>query len=132
MNASNNKRGVYTLKVDKKDINLLFSMNFWRILSQEGIEPEQLGDALSGKDGVIGQLEALSKVILAGGKSYAVKHKTQFKYDIDEVFDWLEEDINNDTMNEMFLVMMDTKMFGQTINQGLNRQTKGKKQPSRK
>ena len=132
MNASNNKRGVYTLKIDNKDINLLFSMNFWRILSQEGIEPDKLGGELDGsKGGVIQQLEALSKMVLAAGKSYAIKHKTEFDYELDHVFDWLE-DIDNKTMNEMFKVMTDTKMFGETVNQGLNRKSKGKQEPSQK
>ena len=131
MNASNNKRGVYTLKVDNKDINLLFSMNFWRILSQEGLEIEELGGSLSGSDGLIKQLESLSKMVIAAGKSYAVKNKTQFKYNIDEVFEWFEEAITSKQVTEMTEIMMSTKLFGNTINQGVKRQSTGKTKPSK-
>ena len=76
MNTSNDKRGVYTLKIDNKDINLLFSMNFWRILSQEEIYMETLGEVLDGSKGMVAMLESLSKMVIAAGKSYAVKYKT--------------------------------------------------------
>ena len=131
MNASNDKRGVYTLKVDNKDINLLFSMNFWRILSQEGLEMEDLGTALSGGNGLIKQLESLSKMVIAAGKSYAVKHKTQFKYNIDEVFEWFEDDITSIQVSEMTEIMMSTKLFGNAINQGVSRENEGKTKPSK-
>ena len=131
MNASNNKRGVYTLKIGNKDINLLFSMNFWRILSQEGLEIEELGGSLSGADGLIKQLESLSKMVIAAGKSYAVKHKTQFNHDIDEVFEWFEEDVTSKQVTEMTEIMMSTKLFGNAINQGVSRENKGKTKPSK-
>ena len=131
MNASNDKRGVYTLKIDNKDINLLFSMNFWRILSQEGLEMEDLGTALSGVNGLIKQLESLSKMVIAAGKSYAVKHKTQFNYNIDEVFEWFEEAITSKQVTEMTEVMMATKLFGNAINQGVDRESTGKTKPSK-
>ena len=132
MNASNNKRGVYTLKIDNKDINLLFSMNFWRILSQEGIQMETLGETLDGSKGMINMLESLSKMVIAAGKSYSAKYKTQFNYEIDEVFEWFEEAITDKTVSDMIKVMMDTKVFGKTMNQGLNRLNEGKKKPSKK
>ena len=79
MNTSNDKRGVYTLKVGKKDINLLFSMNFWRLLDQQGIKMEDLGEELDGSKGVIHMLGTLSEIVIAGGASYATKHKTQIQ-----------------------------------------------------
>ena len=132
MNASNDKRGVYTLKIDNKDINLLFSMNFWRLLSQEGIEMKDLGQSLSGGDGFIKQLESLSKVIIAAGKSYAIKNKTEFNHDIDEVFEWFEEEVTNIQVTEMTNIMMATKLFGNVINQGVKREASGKPKPSLK
>ena len=128
----NNKRGVYTLKIGDKSINLLFSMNYWRILSQEGISMESLGQTLNGSKGMIDMMESLSKMVIAGGKSYASKYKTQFKYAEDEVFDWFEEDITEKEISDMIKVMMDTKVFGKSLNQGLNRKGEGKQTPSQK
>ena len=130
MNANNDRRGVYTLKIADKDINLLFSMNFWRILSQEKIYMETLGETLDGSRGMVSMLDSLSKMVIAGGKSYAAKHKTKFEYTIDEVFEWFSEDIDDTVMAEMIKVMMDTKVFGKTMNQGQNR-TPGKKKPKK-
>ena len=132
MNASNDKRGVYTLKIDNKDINLLFSMNYWRILSQEGISMESLGKTLDGSKGMINMMESLSKMVVAGGKSYAVKHKTKFDYTFDEVFDWFEEDITEKEVTEMIKIMMDTKIFGKVLNQGVSRKSEGKQVTSQK
>ena len=132
MTASNDRRGVYTLKIGDKDINLLFSMNYWRILSQEGISMESLGETLNGSKGMINMMESLSKMVIAGGKSYSVKYKTKFEYTFDEVFDWFEEDVTEVTISEMIKVMMDTKVFGKSLNQGLNRKAEGKQTPSQK
>ena len=130
--TDNNKRGVYTLKIGDKDINLLFSMNYWRILGQDGISIESLGEVLDGSKGMINMLESLSKMMIAGGKSYAVKHKTKFDYSFEEVFEWFEEDITDKDISEMIQIMMDTKVFGRTLNQGVSRQGEGKKKPSLK
>ena len=132
MTASNDKRGVYTLKIGDKDINLLFSMNYWRILSQEGISMESLGETLNGSKGMINMMESLSKMVIAGGKSYDIKYKTKFDYSFDEVFEWFEEDITEQTVSEMIKVMMDTKIFGKTLNQGVSRKSEGKQKPSQK
>ena len=132
MTASNDKRGVYTLKIGDKDINLLFSMNYWRILSQDGISMESLGETLDGSKGMINMMESLSKMVIAGGKSYSVKYKTKFEHSLEEVFDWFEEDITEQTVSEMIKVMMDTKVFGKSLNQGLSRKNEGKQEPSQK
>ena len=128
----NNKRGVYTLKIGDKSINLLFSMNYWRILSQEGISMESLGETLNGSKGMINMMESLSKMVIAGGKSYSSKYKTKFEHSFDEVFDWFEEDITEKEISDMIKVMMDTKVFGKSLNQGLNRKGEGKQTPSQK
>ena len=132
MNTSNDKRGIYTLNVDNKDINLLFSMNFWRLLDRQGIKMEELGVELDGSKGVIHMLETLSKVVLAGGQSYAAKHKTEFDYDEDEVFEWFEEEVTDKHIEGMVKVMMETKIFGNSMNQGVKRDAVGKTKPSKK
>ena len=58
--------------------------------------------------------------------------RLKFNYGIDEVFEWFEEAITDKTVNEMVEVMMDTKIFGNSINQGINRNEVGKKKPSKK
>ena len=130
MKDINEKRGILTLKIDGKDINLLFSMNFWRLLDKQGIQMESLATELDGTKGVIYMLESLSKIVSAAGKSYATKYKTSFDYDIDTVFDWFSEDINQKTIDTMIKVMMDTRVFGSSLNQGVGREDVGKKTPS--
>ena len=121
MNVTNTNRGLYTFKVENKEINLLFSMNFWRLLGKQGIKIESLGEELDGSKGVIYMLETLSKILKAGGESYAAKYKTSFDYTDDEVFDWFEESVNQEVIEEIIKTMMETKVFGNSLNQGVKR-----------
>ena len=132
MTVNNSKRGTYTFKVGDKSINLLFSMNFWRLLGKQGIKIESLGAELDGSQGVIYMLETLSKIFIAGGQSYAVKYKTEFDYTEEEIFDWFEEDVNEKVIQEMIEAMMDTKVFGNSLNQGVKRGEVGKTKSQKK
>ena len=126
MTVNNDNRGTFTFKVGDKNISLLFSMNFWRLLGKQGIKIESLGEELDGSKGVIHMLEVMSKIFIAGGQSYAVKYKTEFDYTEEEVFDWFENDINEKVIQDMIEAMMNTRVFGNKLNQGVKRGEVGK------
>ena len=126
MKETNERKGIFTFKVGDKDISLLFSMNFWRLLGKQGVKIESLAEELDGSKGVVYMLETMAKILTAGGQCYAVKYKTEFEYAEDEIFDWFEEDINETVIKEMIETMMETKVFGNSLNQGVKRGEPGK------
>ena len=112
-------RGYYPLKLKGETVNLLFSFNFWRLLDKKGYTIENISSVLDGKKGFIKMMDALSCIACAGGEAYAAKYKTEFNYTTDDTIDWFSEDIDQDTLREMFEAIMDsTKIFGQKITDG--------------
>lgn len=120
----NKKTGQYSLKIGKEKIGLLFSMNFWFLMDEQGLKMENLKSKLDAKGGIISMLSTLAIIIECGGHSYAKKHKTEFNYEKEEINDWFEEDINEAVLAEILAVMMETKIFGNKINAGIDRMGK--------
>ena len=128
---TNTLQGEFTLKTKNGDVNLLFSMLYWRLLSQNGIKLEELEGRLSSEHGIMGMLDTLSIIIKSAGEAYARKHKTSFEMDEDDIFEMFEDDIDENILADLLKAMTSTRIFGKEMNQGLSR-TPGKKKPSKK
>ena len=132
MTKTNERRGEYTLNIDGKDVNLLFSMNFWFLLEKNGIKLEEIETKLDPTKGILSMLDSLTVLIMSAGQSYAKKHKTEFDYEKEDIIEWFSEHINDEILKDILSIMMQTTVFGNKINQGITRNVPGKKTPSKK
>ena len=122
-------RGYYPIKINGEEINLLFSMNFWRLLDKKGYQLETIAEHLDGSKGVIKMLDTLSNIVQAGGEAYQAKYKVEFPYTIDEITEWFSEDIDQDVLQGIFEAIMDsTKIFGKKLSDGQRKPGKKKLQ----
>ena len=121
MNKTNTRKGEFTLNIEEKEVKLLFSMRFWRILDENGYKLEDLETALDGSKGIIGMINTLATIVYSGGIAYSLRNKTEFDYEIDEIFDWFEDSIDEDVMERLFKVLLDSQIFGKTISDGLGK-----------
>ena len=131
MTKLNERRGEYTLNIGDKEINLLFSMNFWFLLEKNGIKLEEIEHKLNPKNGVMSMLSSLAVLIMSAGQSYARKHSTEFSYTEGDITEWFEDSINETVLAELLAVMMETTIFGKKINEGVTRTVPGKKTPKK-
>ena len=122
------RRGTYTLKVGDKEINLLFNMRFWGYLDEAGYKLEDLGQHLTEEAGLAKMLKVLVAIINSAGKSYSLTHKEVWEHTEDEVYDWFEEDINQDILTDMMRAMTSSKIMGTSLDQpNLGKRKGGKK-----
>ena len=120
----NKKLGEYALDINGTKVNLLFSMSFWMKLDELGLKMEDLATQLAPEKGVLNIVRTLSKIVWAAGSSYARKNKQDFDYEIEDVQDWFSE-LDEKVMEEIMEAMTSTKIFGHSMNQGLDRMGKG-------
>ena len=121
------KRGQFQIEVGGKQINLQFGMRFWKNFDREGYKIEKLDTYFNQDGGIMGMIDVLVDVLSISGETYAAKNGSVFGYDKDDIYEWFEEDIDDKVMGKIVEAMLSTKIFGNSVNQGLDRS--GKQQP---
>ena len=122
----NRKRGYYSLKLGGKKRTLHFSMNFWASLTEE------LKVGLQDLDKVFNNDMAQSSVraiIYCGMMAYDQEEGNEITYNKFSVGNWLSE-MNQDQFQEVMATMTETKILGNQLNAGMQRQTQKKNQKS--
>lgn len=125
------KLGEYTLKTSEGNIDLLFGMRFWRLLSEHGVMIEDLETKLSPDAGIMNIIDTMSKIVYSAGLCYSRKFKTEFNYELDDVLDMFES-ISQSELEPMMKAMMSTRIFGKDMNQDLPRKAGKQKAPQKK
>ena len=128
------RRGTYTLKVGDKDVNLLFNMRFWGLLDEAGYKLEKLEEHLDETKGFMHLVGVFSVILDCAGRSYAKIHGTEWDYKVDEIYDWFEEDIDKDKLEEILAAMSASKIMGHSLSQagqGLGKKMGKSKSPKR-
>jgi hypothetical protein len=101
----NKQRGYYSLKIGGEQRTMHFSMNFWASLT------ETLDVAI----------EELDKVFT--GKAYDQEEGNEIDYNIYKVGSWLD-DLPQDEFQNIMTAMTETKILGNELNAGIERQQK--------
>ena len=117
---ANKKRGYYSLKIGGKNRTMHFSMNFWANFTDIlGISLEQIGELFS--KGV--SLKVIRTLIYSALLAYDQEENNEIDYNEFKVGMWLE-DFDADELNNVVNAMMDSRILGNDLNAGLNRNVK--------
>jgi len=116
----NKKRGYYTFDIGGKSRTLHFSMNFWANFTEElGISLDEIGDIFAKGISLITLRALFYSAILA----YDQEEKNKIDYDIFDVGNWLE-DVDASKIEEIVQAMTESRILGNDLNQGLERNPK--------
>ena len=111
------QRGYYTLEIGGKKRTLHFSMNFWaKFTDMLDIGLAEIGDVFS--KGI--SIKALIALIYSGLLAYDKENKNEVDYDEFDVGNWLE-DIQADEIEKIVVAMTESKILGNALNGGLER-----------
>ena len=111
------QRGYYTLKIGGKNRTLHFSMNFWATYTDLlGISLDQIGGVF--EKGV--SLKAIIMLVYAGILTYDQENKKEIDYDNFDVGNWLE-DISADDIEKIIKAMTESRILGNDLNAGIQR-----------
>lgn len=117
---ANKKRGYYSLKIGGKQRTMHFSMNFWANFTDIlGISLEQIGELFS--KGV--SLKVIRTLIYSALLAYDQEENNEVEYNEFKVGMWLE-DFDADELNNVVNAMMESRILGNDLNAGLNRNVK--------
>jgi len=119
----NKKRGYYTLNIGGKSRSMHFSMNFWANFTDLlGITLDKVGKLF--ESGV--SITALRSLIYSAILAYDQEQKNVIDYDEYDVGNWLE-DINAEEIEKIIGAMGESKILGNSMNAGLERNPKDPK-----
>lgn len=117
---ANKKRGYYTLKIGGKNRTMHFSMNFWANFTDIlGISLDELGNLFS--KGV--SIKTIRTLIYSALLAYDQEENNEIDYNEFKVGMWLE-DFDSDELNNVVNAMMESRILGNDLNAGLNRNVK--------
>jgi hypothetical protein len=117
---ANKKRGYYTLKIGGKNRTMHFSMNFWANFTDIlGISLDELGSLFS--KGV--SIKTIRTLIYSALLAYDQEENNEIDYNEFKVGMWLE-DFDSDELNNVVNAMMESRILGNDLNAGLNRNVK--------
>ena len=117
---ANKKRGYYTLKIGGKNRTMHFSMNFWANFTDIlGISLDELGSLFS--KGV--SIKTIRTLIYSALLAYDQEENNEIDYNEFKVGMWLE-DFDSDQLNNVVNAMMESRILGNDLNAGLNRNVK--------
>lgn len=129
---ANKRRGYYTTKLGGRERTLHFSMNFWANFTEIMEVPlDKIGDLFSG--GV--SISAIRALVYAALLAYDQEEGNEIDYNKFKVGSWLE-DVDQKELENMIAAMMESRILGNDLNMGINRQekkvsnTQGKQQPT--
>lgn len=116
---TNKKRGYYTLSLGGQKRTLHFSMNFWANFTDTlNIPLEDIGNAFDG--GV--SLSTLRAMVYSGVLAYDQEEGNEIDYNEFKVGAWME-DLNQDDLEKIIAAMMESKILGNSLNMGIERNT---------
>jgi|TARA_B100000482_G_C12498559_1_gene255606 hypothetical protein len=116
----NKERGYYSIDLGGKERTLHFSMNFWAELTDHlNISLQELGEAFSNKMAISG----IRGIVYCGMLAYDRENKNEIDYDVYDVGNWLE-DLTQDDINNLINSMMQSKILGNKLNAGIERDQK--------
>ena len=117
------QRGYYTLEIGGKKRTLHFSMNFWANFTDLlNISLAEMGDVFS--DGI--SIKGLRTLIYSGLLAYDQENKKEIDYDEFDIGNWLE-DIETAEIEKIVVAMTESKILGNSLNGGLERNPKDSK-----
>lgn len=117
---ANRKRGYYTTKLGGKNRTMHFSMNFWANFTDlMGISLEKVGEVFSG--GL--SLKAIRTLIYSGLLAQDQEQGNEPDYNEFTVGAWLE-DLEADSLNDIINAMLESRILGNDLNMGIERNVK--------
>ena len=125
---ANRKRGYDTLKLGGKNRTLHFSMNFWANFTEaQGVALDQIGELFS--EGL--SLSAIRDLIYSALLANDQENNNEIDYNKFTVGAWLE-DLTGDQLNDIVAALMETKLLGNNLNMGVERNPKPSKTTTQK
>jgi hypothetical protein len=128
---ANKKRGYYTTVLGGSERTLHFSMNFWANFTEiMNVPLDKIGDLFSG--GI--SISAIRALVYSALLAYDQEEGNEIAYNQFKVGSWLE-DINQDELEKMIGAMMESRILGNDLNMGIERnpsqpKTEGKPKPT--
>ena len=117
---ANKKRGYYSLKIGGKNRTMHFSMNFWANFTDLlDVSLDQLGNLFD--KGV--SIKTIRTLIYSGLLAYDQEEANEVDYNEFKVGMWLE-DFNADELNNVVNAMMESRILGNDLNAGIDRNIK--------
>jgi hypothetical protein len=117
---ANKQRGYYTVEMGGKERTLHFSMNFWaNFTDMLGISLDNLADVFT--DGI--SLSTIRTLIYSGLLAYDQEEGNPVDYNEYKVGMWLE-DFSSDKLEDIVNCMLESRILGNDLNAGLNRNVK--------
>ena len=125
---ANRKRGYYTLKLGGKNRTLHFSMNFWANFTEaQGVALDQIGEIFSQGLSISAIRDLIYSALLANEK----ENNNELDYNKFTVGAWLE-DLTGEQLNDIVSALMETKLLGNNLNMGVERNPKPSKTTTQK
>jgi hypothetical protein len=117
---ANKKRGYYTLKLGGKNRTMHFSMNFWANFTDLlDVSLDQLGNLFDKNVSI----KTIRTLIYSGLLAYDQEEGHEVDYNEFKVGIWLE-DFNADELNNVVNAMMESRILGNDLNAGIDRNIK--------
>lgn len=117
---ANKRRGYYTTKLGGRNVTLHFSMNFWANFTEiMNVPLDKIGDLFSG--GV--SISAIRALVYSAMLAFDQEEGNEIDYNQFKVGAWLE-DLNQDELEKMISAMMESRILGNDLNMGIDRQAK--------
>ena len=117
---ANKRRGYYTTKLGGQERTLHFSMNFWANFTEIMEVPlDKIGDLFAG--GV--SISAIRALVYSAMLAYDQEEGNEIDYNQFKVGNWLE-DLGQEELEKMISAMMESRILGNDLNMGIDRQAK--------
>lgn len=117
---ANKKRGYYTLKIGGKNRTMHFSMNFWANFTDLlDVSLDQLGGLFD--KGV--SIKTIRALVYSALLAYDQEEGNEIDYNEFKIGMWLE-DFDADELNNVVNAMLESRILGNDLNAGLNRNVK--------
>jgi hypothetical protein len=117
---ANRKRGYYTTKLGGKNRTMHFSMNFWANFTElMGVSLEGVGKIFEG--GL--SLKAIRALIYAALLAQDQEQGVEPDYNEFTVGAWLE-DLDAELLNDIINAMLESRILGNELNMGIERNVK--------
>ena len=117
---ANKRRGYYTTKLGGRERTLHFSMNFWANFTEiMNVPLDKIGDLFSGGVSISAIRALVYSAILANDQ----EEGNEIDYNQFKVGAWLE-DFNQAELEKMIGAMMESRILGNDLNMGIDRQAK--------
>jgi len=117
---ANKRRGYYTTKLGGRNITLHFSMNFWANFTEiMNVPLDKIGELFSGGFSIT----AIRALVYSAMLAYDQEEGNEIDYNQFKVGAWLE-DLGQEELENMISAMMESRILGNDLNMGIDRQAK--------